>query len=211
MKTVLSLLAVFATIGFAQAGGFGGPPPFTNGSPLLQGVDGSYQATARGTNLTGVFRFTYSGGRQTSAPELPTGESVTNLITDPYNDYVFFAEGLTYRGLVQANINTSQVAGVFDNGSANVPVYGATTGGLGVLAFLSGFFTGTMDQQSPYAAFSGTGEVTVNTSEEVQTLVPGTGTSDSNPPVFNTIQVISEAFTRDFKFKGVRATLSTGT
>lgn len=211
MKTVLSLLAVFATIGFAQAGGFGGPPPFTNGSPLLQGVDGSYQATARGTNLTGVFRFTYSGGRQTSAPELPTGDSVTNLLTDPYNDYVFFAEGLTYRGLVQANINTSQIAGVFDNGSANVPVYGSTTGGLGVLAFLSGYFTGSMDQQSPYAAFSGTGEVTVNTSEEIQELVPGTGTSEDNPPVFNTFQVISEAFTKEFKFKGVRATLGTGT
>jgi hypothetical protein len=211
MKTVFSLLAGFATIGFAQAGGFGGPPPFTNGSPLVQGVDGSYQATARGTNLTGVFRFTYANGRQTSAPTLPTGETIANLVTDPYNDYVFFAEGLTYRGLVQANINTSQIAGVFDNGSANVPVYGGSNDGLGVLAFLNGFFTGKMDQQSPYAAFSGKGEVTVNTSEEIQELVPGTGTSEDNPPVFNTFQVITQAFTRDFKFKGVRAALSTGT
>jgi len=193
MKTVLSLLAVFATIGFAQAGGFGGPPPFTNGSPLLQGVDGSYQATARGTNLTGVFRFTYSGGRQTSAPELPTGDTVSSLITDPYNDYVFFVEGLTYRGLVQANINTSQVAGVFDNGSANVPVWGGETGGLGIFTFMAGFFTGKMDQQSPYAAFSGTGEVQI------------TNGSDASGEL-----VLTSGSTVDFKFKGVRATLDTG-
>lgn len=194
MKTVLSLLAVFATIGFAQAGGFGGPPPFTNGSPLIQGVDGSYQATARGTNLTGVFRFTYANGRQTSSPELPTGDSVENLITDPYNDYVFFVEGMTYRGLVQANINTSQIAGVFDNGSANVPVWGEDTGGLGIFSFIAGFFTGSMDQQSPYAAFSGTGQVQVTN-----------GSEDSTTGNF----ILTSGSTVDFKFKGVRATLST--
>ena len=210
MKTVFSLLAVFATIGFAQAGGFGGPPPFTNGSPLISGVDGSYQASARGKNLTGVFRFTYADGRQTSAPTLPTGESVNNLLTDPYNDYVFFIEGLTYRGLVQANINTSQLSGVFDNGSANVAVYGGTTARLGINAFVSGYFNGTMDQQSEYSAFSGKGQVTVNESQETRQLVPGTGTGANNPAVFNNIQVISQAFTRDFKFKGVRSTLSTG-
>jgi len=210
MKTVLSLLAVFATIGFAQAGGFGGPPPFTNGSPLISGVDGSYQATARAENLSGVFRFTYNGGRQTSSPTRPTGNSIANLVSDPYNDYVFFAEGLVYRGLVQANINTSQISGVFDNGSANVPVYGGTTTGLGINGFMNGFFNGKMDQQSPYAAFSGKGEVTVNSSQETRVLVPGTGTSATNPPVFNTVQVISQEFTKEFKFKGVRATLSTG-
>ena len=196
MKTVFSLLAGFATIGLAQAGGFGGPPPFSNGSPLVQGVDGSYQATARGTNLTGVFRFTYVNGRQTSAPTLPTGDIVDNLLADPYNDYVFFVEGFTYRGLVQANINTSQLAGVFDNGSANVPVWGTDTGGLGIFSFIAGFFQGTMDQQSPYAAFSGTGEVQVTNGAED----PDTGnfilTQGSNVP---------------FKFKGVRASLSTGT
>jgi hypothetical protein len=210
MKTVFSLLAVFATIGFAQAGGFGGPPPFTNGSPLISGVDGSYQATARATNLTGVFRFTYSGGRQTSSPQLPTGDTVTNLITDPYNDYVFFVEGLAYRGLVQANVNTSQVAGVFDNGSANVPVYGTSSEGLGILAFLSGYFEGTMDQKSPYAAFSGKGEVTINVTEEIVELVPGTGTNVNNPAVYNTVQVVREAFTKEYKFKGVRASLTSG-
>ena len=91
--------------------------------PLVSGVDGSYQATARGRNLTGVFRFNYAAGRQTSNPQLPTG-TVASLLTDPYNDYVFFVEGRVYRGLVQANINVDSVAGVLDNGGANVPNFG---------------------------------------------------------------------------------------
>ena len=117
-----SLLLLLAALS-AQAGSFAGPPPFTNGSPLVSGVDGMYQATARGKNLTGVFRFTYANGSQTSNPQLPTGDTVSSLLTDPYNDYVFFVEGLVYRGLVQANINTSSIAGVLDNGSANVAVF----------------------------------------------------------------------------------------
>ncbi|HEY5777369.1 MAG TPA: hypothetical protein VIT00_01450, partial [Terrimicrobiaceae bacterium] len=134
-----SLLLLLAALS-AQAGSFAGPPPFTNGSPLVSGVDGMYKATARGKNLTGVFRFTYVNGSQTSNPQLPTGDEVSNLLTDPYNDYVFFVEGLVYRGLVQANINTSSIAGVLDNGSANVAVFGGTEGGgLGVTAFTSGF------------------------------------------------------------------------
>lgn len=207
MKKVLSLLALIATVSFAQAGGFGGPPPFTNGSPLISGVDGSYQATARGTNMVGVFRFTYSGGTQTSAPTLPTGDTVTNLLTDPYNDYVFFVEGLTYRGLVQANINTSSISGVYDNGSPLVAVWGGETGGLGVLAFMSGFFQGSMDQQSPYAAFSGTGEVTVNAPETRIVRIPSE--DPDAPPVYEEVEVIAEQFTKDFKFKGVRAALTT--
>ena len=157
-----SLLLLFAALS-AQAGSFAGPPPFTNGSPLISGVDGMYQATARGKNLTGVFRFTYANGSQTSNPQLPTGDTV-NILTDPYNDYVFFVEGLVYRGLVQANINTSSIAGVLDNGSANVPVFGDSTGGLGILSFMNGFFNGCMDQNSPYACFSGRGEVIVSIS-----------------------------------------------
>ena len=67
-------------------------------SPLVSGVDGSYQATARGKNRTGVFRFMYANGVQTSNPQLPTATTVPNLLTDPYNDYVFFAEGKVIEG-----------------------------------------------------------------------------------------------------------------
>ena len=118
MKIAASFL-VFLT-GIVHVYASAGPPPFTNGSPLVSGVDGFYQATARGRNLTGVFRFTYANGVQTSSPQLPTGNTVPNLLTDPYNDYVFFVEGKVYRGLVQANVNVGSVAGVLDNGAFNV-------------------------------------------------------------------------------------------
>jgi hypothetical protein len=190
MKIPVALLILIVVSEYLHASA--GPPPFTNGSPLVSGVDGSYQATARGRNLTGVFRFTYSGGRQTSNPQLPTG-TVASLLTDPYNDYVFFVEGVVFRGLVQANINVNSVAGVLDNGGANVPNFGSestpsptptasptaspspaaspsptpsspqtsTQTSLQIFAFMNGFFRGTIDQNSPYASFHGTGEVTV--------------------------------------------------
>jgi hypothetical protein len=223
MKTLaasLVLLCVVQISALASAR----PPPFTNGSPLVTGVDGMYQATARGRNLTGVFRFTYVNGSQTSNPQLPTGNTVAGLLTDPYNDYVFFVEGLVFRGLVQANINVGSVAGVLDNGSANVAVFGDTAGGLGITSFISGFFNGSIDQTSPYAFFRGNGEVTVNSQVDVvvtpaiiieeQQLVEGTGTGPDNPPVFNTVpQVVQEEVTEPrivpisvvkFKFSGVR-------
>jgi hypothetical protein len=229
MKTAAALLVLLVAAINAQASA--GPPPFTNGSPLITGVDGSYQATARGKNLTGVFRFTYANGSQTSSPQLPTGNSVPNLLTDPYNDYVFFVEGLVYRGLVQANINTTSIAGVLDNGSANVAIFGDSAAGLGILSFTSGFFNGCMDQNSPFAWFHGTGEVTVNSQEEVavvqdvtiqvQVLVPGTGTGVDNPPVFNTVpQIVQQTTTEQqivevsvvkFKFSGVRNATGTFT
>jgi hypothetical protein len=210
MKTLAASLVLLLAVQIS-ARASAGPPPFTNGSPLVSGVDGMYQATARGTNLTGVFRFTYVNGSQTSNPQLPTGDSVPNLLTDPYNDYVFFVEGLVYRGLVQANINVGSVAGVFDNGSANVYVFGDSTGGLGIQQFMNGFFNGGIDQNSPYACFSGKGEVTVNSTQEAQILVPGTGTDEFNPPVFETVQLVSQEFVRKFKFHGVRNATGTFT
>ncbi len=182
------------TVNFAQAGGFGGAPPFTNGSPLVSGVDGSYQATARGNNLVGTFRFTYSGGRQTSSPDLST----IGVLTDPYNDYIFFVDGLAYRGLVQANINGSQLGGVLDNGNANVP-NGVSASGTGVFAiqtFLAGYFNGSIDTGSAGYAFKGNGSVTMSTY-----TLPDTTTG--------TAGVVTEQFTRFFRFQGVRNSQST--
>lgn len=192
MKFAFSLFALALTVTFAQAGGFGGPPPFTNGSPLVSGVDGSYQATARGRNLTGVFRFTYSGGRQTSAPTL----SANGVLSDPYNDYVFFVEGYSYRGLTQANVNDGSVSGVLDNGAANVPngASGGATTYLGIQTFMSGYFTGKMDNNSPVASFSGSGSVTRSNYTLATATENGT---------------VTRNYTRDFKFSGVRNSLST--
>ena len=254
MKIAASFL-VFLT-GIVHVYASAGPPPFTNGSPLVSGVDGSYQATARGRNLTGVFRFTYANGVQTSSPQLPTGNTVPNLLTDPYNDYVFFVEGKVYRGLVQANVNVSSVAGVLDNGAFNVlgadlptptptvsptaspsptvsptaspsptvsptaspsptvspiaspspavsptvtPTPAPTQSPLVIASnqFLSGFFNGSIDQNSPYAAFHGRGEVTIT----------GTAPVDDSGDSFATVQL----FTRKFKFRGVRNATGTTT
>ena len=81
MKAAFSLLVLVATISLARAGSFAGPPPFTNGSPLQSGTDGTYQAVASGTNLTGVFSFVISGGIQTSD---------SNAVI---NSWVFFIDG----------------------------------------------------------------------------------------------------------------------
>jgi hypothetical protein len=95
MKAALSLLCLIATMNFAFA--FAGPPPFTNGSPLITGTDGTYQATASGVNLTGVFSFVISGGLQTS-----TSSSVIN-------SWVFFVDGQVVQGPVVAAIDREHV------------------------------------------------------------------------------------------------------
>jgi len=133
MKTAFTLLFLVASITLAKASS--GPPPFTNGSPLVSGVDGSYQATVRGTNISGIIRFSYSGGNQTA--------------TVAGNAYAIFVEGQSYRGNVQAAINTDTIGGVLDTSAS---VSGNTA---------SGFFNGSIDQDSPYATFSGDGSLTL--------------------------------------------------
>jgi hypothetical protein len=104
MKAVFSLLVLVATISFARAGSFAGPPPFTNESPLLSGMDGTYQAVASGVNLTGVFSFVISGGIQTS-----TSSSVIN-------SWVFFIDGNIVQGPVVAAISQTAVVGILSGG-----------------------------------------------------------------------------------------------
>jgi hypothetical protein len=239
MKILAALLVLVLASQYLHASA--GSPPFKNGSPLVSGVDGKYQATARGKNLTGVFRFTYANGSQTSSPQLPTGNSVPDLLTDPYNDYVFFVRGQVYRGLVQANINVGSVAGVLDNGAAGLfnggslspsstttaaptasptasptatPTASPTpqttsstqTSAVNNQLFMSGFFNGCIDQNSPFACFSGRGEVTVNV--VIQNPVP---TSDVTSPVFNANQVVRTVSVVKFKFHGVRNATGTFT
>jgi hypothetical protein len=82
-----------------------------------------------------------------------------------------------------------------DNGSANLPVFGGTEGGLGILRFMNGFFNGCMDQNSPYACFSGKGAV----------VVTAASTSDGDSFSLETL------FQRKFKFRGVRNATGTFT
>lgn len=203
MKTALSLLALLATISFGHAGGFGGPPPFTNGSPLITGVDGSYQATAKGQNLTGVFRFTYAGGSQTTAPQFLLNGAVLN---DPYNDYIFWVQGTVYRGLVQANINVNLVAGVLDNGGAQIvnSAVGSNSANsfVNIQSYMNGNFTGKMQEQSAYAAFSGKGLAqTFFFTSEIIVITPPT---DTQPAITQTVNLINNGPQFTFTFKGIR-------
>jgi len=161
MKTACSLLVLIASATYASASA--GPPPFTNGSPLVSGVDGSYQATVRGKNLSGIFRFSYTSGNQT--------------VTDIGNSYAIFADGQCYTGDVHAAINTDTVGGVFDTSDTE---NGNTA---------SGFFNGSMDQNSAYASFSGEGALT---------LVNGTtnfGNSTSSASSFSDGSAVGNAAT----------------
>jgi hypothetical protein len=63
--------------------------------------------------------------------------------------------------------------------------------------FLSGFFNGSIDQNSPYAAFHGRGEVTIS----------GTAQVDDSGDSF----AVDQLFTRKFKFRGVRNATGTTT
>jgi hypothetical protein len=197
-KALASLLLSFVAAS-AHAGSFGGPPPFSDGSPLITGIDGSYQASARGQNLSGVFRFSYSGGMQTSAPT-----STNGLFSDPYNDYVFFVNGLVYRGPVQANINGSSVTGVLDNGGAFIANFQGSTAGPFIESGMSGYFRGKVaSRNAPNYNFSGSGTVAIinMTSGSTTTTVSG------NPPVTTTITTpatASQGPIVGYRFSGVK-------
>lgn len=118
----------------AQAGGFGGPPPFTNDSPLTTGVDGSYQASARASNLTGIIRFQYSSGNQTS--------------TTARNRYIFFINGDTFIGPVTADISGSSLSGVLEGPNTTTAFADAR---------MNGEFNGKFKTMSGNYSFKGEG------------------------------------------------------
>jgi len=134
MKRSFALLFLAFAAATAQAGSFGGPPPFTNDSPLTTGVDGSYQANARADGLTGVIRFAYSEGSQTT--------------TAASNTYTIFVQGLVFSGPVTASIAGSSLAGVLDSENA---AFSNTQ--------MTGSFTGQFDTKSPTYFFKGGGFV----------------------------------------------------
>lgn len=140
MKSLAASLALFLAAATVHAGGFGGPPPFTNGSPLPDGVDGSYQASATAPNTTGIIRFKYMNGVQT-----------TNV---KENSYVFFVEGLTFTGNNSVAIRSGKISGVFEIGALPTPSPSSLAN-----MTLSGHFTAKANQNSPIYYFTGQGEI----------------------------------------------------
>ncbi|MDX2080330.1 MAG: hypothetical protein SFU53_06055 [Terrimicrobiaceae bacterium] len=207
----LALAAAIATLassGAALAGGFGGPPPFTNGSPLITGVDGSYQATARAKNLTGVFRFQYSGGTQTSSQQ--------------QNNWVFFIGGQIQRGSVVANVGNGSVNGVLDSLASGTSTNSNGTISLPII-FLnannssSGEFSGRMDMNDPNAHFSGKGKLMPSPGSTNQVIaISQEDVSEGDVTLGGEIQITNAVYTNlagsipetVFNFQGVRT--STG-
>lgn len=150
----------------ANAGNMFGPAPFRNGSPLVTGVDGSYQATARAENVTGIFRFAYSGGSQTADTR--------------NNSWVFFVNGTIQRGSVGADINGSSLVGVLDSTAvlASTSASGGTSLPLifssGGSSSSAGIFSGKLNLKDPAGAFNGSG-----------TLLP-------SPPSTNQLTIVAE-------------------
>ena len=85
-----------------------------------------YQATARGRNLTGVFRFSLREMSRKIHGSQPATRRDPNLLTDPYNNYVFLRpKERSIDTLVQANVN---VRGVTTCGDGGFNVLGAERG-----------------------------------------------------------------------------------
>jgi len=206
MKSAFSLLVLIATIGLAHAGGFGGPPPFTNGSPLQSGTDGVYQAVASATNATGLFSFSIVGGVQTTTANV--------------NKWVFFVDGNILSGSVVANVSNDQVTGVLDSGFST----GISTDEDGKLELpavfvipgnaAAGYFNGSIDLNSPIAAFSGEGSLQGTPKRDDQIVFISDSPVQQSEFVssFVTIETVtipgSTFAVTPFKFRGTRLTTS---
>lgn len=205
MKATRPLLVLLATIGLAHAGGFGGPPPFSNGSPLQSGTDGVYQAVASAVNLSGIFSFTISNGAQTTTP--------TN------NGWVFFVDGQLLTGLVTAYVSTDKVDGILDSGfGTELPTDDDGTVPL-PLAFVipgnaaAGSFSGDIDLNSPIVPFSGEGQlegIPGRVDQIVFITEPQVATEASTEAVTVTpITIPGSSFEAvEFTFRGTRVTTS---
>lgn len=147
---VLCTFALLAATAASHAGSFGGPGPFSNLSPLQSGIDGSYQATARGENLTGVIRFAYQNGVQS--------------VIATANQYNFFVNGIVVSGSVTASITGKQLAGVLGGQDFNVPTNDEGQTDLPLVLIVrgnraNGQFEGQMDLEDRMSAFSGSGSI----------------------------------------------------
>jgi hypothetical protein len=197
MKYLAFLSVLVVGLANSQAGGFGGPPPFTNGSPLVSGVDGTYQASVRGNNLSGVIKFTYSAGVQTT--------------TVSGNSWMIFFEGQVYSGVTNVAINNGSLAGVLDT-SADTPadeVFAETSNGTTTITTIeavanpSGYFNGKIDNKSPNGAFKGNGELSYVVTSTTETPPFGTDPADYDLFFDN---AATYTISEDFKVKGVRVT-----
>lgn len=183
----------------AQAGGFGGPGPFRNGSPLPSGTDGVYSAVANGTNLTGLFYFTLSGGLQTQGSR--------------GNSWVFFVDGQTLRGTTSANVANGKVAGILDSGVSTAVTDDSGSVTLPIIMYIqgntaNGVFQGTMDMNSPTGYFDGKGYISGTPDRVDQIVIINSSAAASVTSVTIPGSSMEQI---DFNFRGSRLSISAST
>jgi hypothetical protein len=137
-----TILLITAISQYSFAGALFGPPPFTNGSPLQTGVQGTYQASAVGPNITGIIRFAYNSQGNPSALG--------------FNDYIFFVNGTIVAGETEAAIMDDKIAGVLNQ--PNTPTTPPTDG---YFDSLGGYFKAKIENNSPFYSFKGSGGLMV--------------------------------------------------
>jgi len=207
---VLCAFSLLAAASASFAGSFGGPGPWSDQSPLQSGIDGSYQATARGLNLTGVFRFAYENNVQS-----PNATA---------NQYSFFVDGQVVTGGVVAAINGKNIAGVLGGQDFTVPTNNSGSTELPLVFIVrgnraNGQFQGQINLEDPMAAFNGNGKVTpapveTNTVILIQTnnftdaiIVVDSNTASQDVTVTPFVIPGSSIPPTDFTFEGVRTSV----
>ncbi len=146
----LPTLALFAlALSTASAGSLFGPPPFTNGSPLPTGVQGSYQASAVGQGITGIIRFAYNAQGNPAEPVLPPSDPDSRPIN---NNYIFFINGTIVTGATQAAIMTDKTYGILITPNPIIP-----PPTLFFFDSLGGSFNAKIDTKSSNYSFKGNG------------------------------------------------------
>ncbi len=173
IKALLLSIASWLLIGYGSIQAMG-PAPFSQGSPLGSN-DGTYQASARGTNLGGVIRFAIESGSQ-SFRDVPL---TSDLVQRGRNSWAMFYEGKLYLGMTDASVMGNNIMGVL---SAPIAVPRAinnlqTVEGLDIIEpadgnlpaqsllrgqNLSGFFEAKLNQKSALGSFKGNGQLEVS-------------------------------------------------
>lgn len=196
---VLCTFALLATAVASHAGSFGGPPPFTDLSPLQSGIDGSYQATARGTNLTGIIRFAYQNGVQS-----PIATA---------NQYSFFVNGDVVSGGVTASITGKELAGILGGQDFSVPTSDSGTTELPIVFVVrgnraNGSFTGQMDLENSMSAFNGKGTISPAPAEDNTVVLINTNSTSGGTVVIAPFTIPGSTIVEtDFTFEGVRTSV----
>lgn len=191
----VALLTSLLGVASGFAGSFG-PPPFSNGSPLQSGTDGTYQASMYGTNVSGIIRFAYTGGSQ-------TGGSLAN-------NWVAFVDGQILRGTPDTVIGgDGSITGVLDSsssaansndGTVTLPLIFIVSG-----SSSAGNFNAKLDFKSPFGSFSGKGSLQGATAAS-QTLYIITTNLFGDPIITNAsfTNVGGSLPQTDFKVLGMR-------